>query len=150
LELGCGNGAISALFTAAGYRVTGVDLSPLAVDWARDTQRGEFHCADLCDGLTQFADCRFDLVVEGNCLHCIVGDRRAPVLAGIRRVLRPGGILVVSSMCAEPGTPAPEGRHLPTRGALLLELSGAGFAILDVKLAARPWWDHVRVLAAKT
>lgn len=34
LELGCGAGNLSLLLAAHGYRVTGVDIAPTAIEWA--------------------------------------------------------------------------------------------------------------------
>ncbi len=54
LELGCGNGGVmSELMARRGYRVYGVDISEIAVEWARERfagagLRGEFHRGDVC------------------------------------------------------------------------------------------------------
>ena len=36
LELGCGEGHIARLLAGKGYRVTGVDISPTAIQWAKE------------------------------------------------------------------------------------------------------------------
>jgi SAM-dependent methyltransferase len=89
-------------------------------------------------------DGHFDVVVDGNLLHCIVLDDRARVLAEARRVLRPGGALIVMCMAGDPPPSAqltfdPEtrcgirdgvaGRHFATPEGLLAELTAAGFEI---------------------
>jgi hypothetical protein len=45
-------------------------------------------------------------VVDGHCLHCIIGADRARCLAAVRRVLQPGGRWVVLTMCGEVRDPA--------------------------------------------
>jgi|GEM_PF-3256072 len=49
LELGCGNGVPTArLLIEAGYRVTGVDISPVQIERARQlVPAAEFECADM-------------------------------------------------------------------------------------------------------
>lgn len=109
LEIGCGAGDFAVHLAALGWQVHGVDISPTAVGWAREraASRGvpaTFEVGDVCtlDGL---APGRFDLVLDGHCLHCIVGADRARCLGAVRRVLRPGGSFLVRTMC---GPVAPE------------------------------------------
>ena len=169
LELGCGNGAIAALFAERGYEIAGIDISEVALAWARDDfarrqLRGEFHFADLAEGIKPFADESFDVVVDGNCLHCILGPKRASALASVRRVVAPGGVYLVSSMCGDPRSlEACEGfdpddrflrqhgepyRYLPTCDALVSELTSAGFKILKKRVQENEWWDHLWLLAS--
>ena len=49
--------------------------------------------------LATIANDSFDFVVDGHCLHCIIGADRALTLQAILRVLKPGGTLVVLTMC---------------------------------------------------
>ena len=91
LDAGCGSGR--TLDELADYgQVSGVDLSPLAVDAAR--RRGH---ADVQVGAIEhlpFHDDTFDVVT---CLDVIehTPDDRAS-LAELRRVTRPGGLLLVT------------------------------------------------------
>jgi ubiquinone/menaquinone biosynthesis C-methylase UbiE len=99
LELGCGAGDLSLRLAERGLDATGVDVSPAAVEWARQkaASRGlaaAFRVRDVPD-LRDFADSGFDGVLDGYCLHCVIGPDRAKVLAAARRVLRPGGLLHV-------------------------------------------------------
>jgi SAM-dependent methyltransferase len=171
LELGCGNGAVSALFASAGYQVTGVDYSESAVRWARQSFEernlvGEFHCADIALGLPQLEDRQFSVVLDGNCLHCVLGDARAPALAAIRRVVRDDGTFIVSSMCGEPRSPEARTafdpssrylredgracRYLPPRDVLIEEIRVAGFRPISWRLQENDWWDHLWMIAEPT
>lgn len=106
LELGCGAGNVSLHLASEGFEVQGVDIAPSAIAWARDRAVAarlvaEFHVGDVLD-LAPFADAEFDVVVDGHCLHCIIGDDRARFFASARRVLKPGGWLTIHTMCGDP------------------------------------------------
>ncbi len=96
LDAGCGTGPLSAWLAAQGARVTGLDASPRMIARARD--RGltgaTFAVADLGAPL-DLADASFDVAVASLVLHYL-RDWVAP-LRELRRVLRPGGILVCST-----------------------------------------------------
>lgn len=48
----------------------------------------------------------YDVVLDGHCLHCIIGDDRARMLANVHRALVPSASLFVSTMCGEITIPA--------------------------------------------
>lgn len=63
-----------------------------------------------------YGDGRFDAVIDGNCLHCLIGADRARALVEVRRILRPSGVFVVSTMCGEPRSEEARARfHVRTR-----------------------------------
>jgi SAM-dependent methyltransferase len=104
LELGCGEGRAALRWARHGYRVLGVDLAPSAVAWAGDLASAEelparFLRADV--RALPVRDGMLDAVVDGRCLHCIIGDDRSKVLSEAFRVLRSGGLLVVATMCGD-------------------------------------------------
>ncbi|CAA9258066.1 MAG: hypothetical protein AVDCRST_MAG41-2273, partial [uncultured Corynebacteriales bacterium] len=91
----CGSGPLSAALRAKGAIVTGFDSSPAMVELAR-RRLGEdaaLQVADLGRALP-FADDAFDDIVASLVLHYL-RDWTAP-LAELRRVLRPGGRLILS------------------------------------------------------
>lgn len=95
LDVGCGSGPLTAALRAKGATVTGVDSSAAMVELARERLGPEaaLQVADLGEPLP-FADNAFDEVVASLVLHYLQ-DWTAP-LAELRRVLQPGGRLIVS------------------------------------------------------
>lgn len=109
LELGCGAGDVALLFAERGYQVYGIDIAPTAIEWAREKSlkanlKAEFDIGDVTK-LGKWEDGYFDIVIDGHCFHCIIGDDRAEMLKEAYRVLRPGGLFYVSSMCGDPKEP---------------------------------------------
>jgi SAM-dependent methyltransferase len=103
LELGCGAGNITVWLARFGYNVTGIDISPTAIDWARCRAVDEgvdaaFFVGDVLD-LSGIEDNNFDLVFDGHCFHCIIGDDRLRFLSEAYRVVKPGGYFFADSMC---------------------------------------------------
>lgn len=108
LELGCGAGNVSLHFARKGAfgRIVGVDISPCAIEWAREKAHAEglsaeFFVADVTKELTLSID-PVDLVLDGHCLHCIIGEDRRMFLHNARKNLRPGGLFYVDTMCGDP------------------------------------------------
>lgn len=97
LDAACGEGYGSALLAAAGATVTGIDQSTQAIEHARQRYDGRkglaFEIAD-CTALP-FADASFDCVVSFETLEHV--DAQDEMLAGFRRVLKPGGFALISS-----------------------------------------------------
>jgi SAM-dependent methyltransferase len=95
LDAGCGSGALSAALRDRGAVVTGIDASAgmLALARRRLGDDADLHVVDLSDRLP-FADGAFDDVVASLVLHYL--EDWGPMLAELRRVLRPGGRLIAS------------------------------------------------------
>jgi SAM-dependent methyltransferase len=91
LECGSGTGHHALLLAEQGARITGIDISPTAVEMAtsRARTRGSsavFFVRDV--ERTEFADNSFDLVCGAGILHHVDLSK---TLAELVRVLRPGG-----------------------------------------------------------
>lgn len=95
LDAGCGSGPLSAALSDGGAVVTGLDSSAAMIDLARQRlgDDADLHVADLGAPLP-FADAEFDDVVASLVLHYLE-DWSGP-LSELRRVLKPGGRLLVS------------------------------------------------------
>lgn len=102
IELGCGTGPILRWLNDRGFTGLGIDISETAVAMARDQSEGRrlrFRSADVCDPTLEGTE-SFDLVIDGHCLHCITTplDRQA-LLRNAHRLLKPGGLFIVLTMC---------------------------------------------------
>lgn len=98
LDLGCGAGVLSEKLLENGYHVTAADASPDMVKLSSERlQRfpvtSRRHCQANCLDLP-FADGEFDLVVCLGMFGYFAEVTRA--LREIRRVLKPGGTLIIS------------------------------------------------------
>jgi len=93
LDAGCGSGPLAAALRDRGAVVTGFDASPGMVGLAGRRLGRDVLVADLGAPLP-FTDGAFDDVVGSLVLHYL-RDWTAP-LAELRRVLRPGGRLLLS------------------------------------------------------
>jgi ubiquinone/menaquinone biosynthesis C-methylase UbiE len=86
-----------------GYQVSGVDISECAVAWAQEVAKGKgvdarFMALNVAE-LSPFRDGEFDIVLDGSCTHCVIGADRPRMFREIARVLRPGGIFSVNTIC---------------------------------------------------
>lgn len=95
LDAGCGSAPLTAQLRARGALVSGFDASAAMVDLARQRlgHDADVRVADLAAPLP-YADGEFDDVVASLVLHYLE-DWTGP-LAELRRVLKPGGRLLVS------------------------------------------------------
>jgi ubiquinone/menaquinone biosynthesis C-methylase UbiE len=95
LDAGCGSGPLAAALIAKGATLTGFDASPAMVELARQRlgEGADLQVADLSQPLP-FADDSFDDVVSSLVIHYLE-DWSAP-LGELRRVLKPGGRLILS------------------------------------------------------
>ena len=101
LDLGCGTGLCAPRIEPLAERMTGVDLSRQMLDKA--AALGLYDClleADIAQHLEETA-ASHDLVIAAD-VFIYVGDL-APIFAGVRRVLDPGGVFCFSVELAAPG-----------------------------------------------
>jgi len=103
LDAGCGSGWYAERMVERGARVDAIDASPSMIAHARDrlernagatSHRFSLQVADLAAGIP-FEDDRFAGALSALVLHYLEDWR--PALREIRRVLRPGGWLLLST-----------------------------------------------------
>ncbi len=103
LELGGGTAPFLRWICKRGFSGLGVDVSKTAVAMATEQSKGlniRFRRGDVCSFIPVKNE-KFDLAVDGHCLHCIIlpEDRKA-FLENTFRLLKKGGLFIVMSMCA--------------------------------------------------
>ena len=95
LDLGCGSGDPADIEIARSHRVTGVDISNVQLELARqNVPEGRFIHGDL--GSLDFPDGSFDAVVSFYTLEHIPRELHGEILKRIHDSLRPGGLLLFS------------------------------------------------------
>jgi SAM-dependent methyltransferase len=95
LDLGCGTGEFTAALGEAGARVIGADVAEAALVRARERHPGLHFVRVPFDGRLPFEGCSFELVWAGEVIEHIADT--GPWLSEVRRVLAPGGRLLVTT-----------------------------------------------------
>lgn len=131
LDAGCGTGGFIRHLESAGHgwELTGLDLSPVACELAR--QRTQVKIREGSLTTMPFWDDSYDAIVTGDVLYHIEDVPR--VLGEFARCLKPGGIVVLN----EPAyrwlwsyhDTAVESKHRFTRPELRQRLQAAGFEV---------------------
>jgi SAM-dependent methyltransferase len=137
LDLGCGDGALTAELQAA--QLTAADVSGVALERARRRLGPKARLVELePDAPMPFGDGEFDLVL---CAETIEHVRDVQLLLSeLRRVLRPGGTLALTTPASRAlmRPPHPLSPHLRflTRGSLRELLGELGFEVRSVERRA--------------
>ncbi len=97
LDLGCGGGRTSGFLRDMGGEVVGMDISHRLIAAAQSRFQGiDFHVGDAAS--LPYPDNRFDYVLFSfngmGCLYPIAARKKC--IGEIKRVLRPGGVFIVS------------------------------------------------------
>jgi 2-polyprenyl-3-methyl-5-hydroxy-6-metoxy-1,4-benzoquinol methylase len=95
LDVGCGEGQLTAAIAAAGHRVLGVDVAEEPLRRARLRHRELALQRVEPDGGWPLADASFDVVWSGETIEHVAYTGRW--LSELRRVLRSGGSLILST-----------------------------------------------------
>jgi len=96
-DVGCGPGAVTRVLADAGAQVTGVDLSPVMVEWARAAHPElAFEAGDLRRLMRPRLAPAWGAIVAWYAVIHLAPSELGPTLAGMARVLRPGGWLALA------------------------------------------------------
>lgn len=133
LDCACGIGTQALGLAARGHRVTGSDLSPVAAARAQREARARglrftAYAADM--RALPFADRSFDVVVcaDNSLPHLLTSVDVRAALDEMRRVLRPGGLLLLSTRPYDqlrrerPGSTPPQVRERPEGRTITFQL----------------------------
>ena len=142
LDAGCGAGAFGVRLSQLGFDYVGVDESSVGIDLGKKSQDSMPHFALQVLDLAKIP-CPsdwlgfFDMVTSVNVLHCLVEAKdRAHYLDFMSQALRPGGIMIMSTMCGPTAAgfrPSHRPRAYRTPEEIASELAQAGFK------CARSW-----------
>jgi 2-polyprenyl-3-methyl-5-hydroxy-6-metoxy-1,4-benzoquinol methylase len=131
LDVGCGEGQLTAELSLAGFAAVGVDVAEEPLRRARRLHPGLDVRAVPLDGKWPLPDASFDVVWSGETIEHVADT--AGWLSQVRRVLRSGGSLLLS-------TPAHE------------RLTMLGLALFGKRFDAHfdPRADHLRFYSRRT
>ncbi len=130
LDAGCGTGGFLRFARGLGSveRLAGVDVSAEAIELARGSlPDAELHVGPLT--AVPFADGSFDLVTLNDVLQHIDEADVEASLRELRRVLKPGGALLVRTNGGLRASRPRSDWRLYTRDSLVAELERAGFRV---------------------
>lgn len=99
LDVGCGLGYQTDLLSRHGAICTGIEIDDLCLRYCRNTMRGTYKKVDLTKFPYPFKNNTFDKVLCSEVLEHIQAN--GEVLDEIHRIVRPGGILLVTTPCNE-------------------------------------------------
>jgi SAM-dependent methyltransferase len=105
LDLGCGTGDLACTLARRGYHVTGIDISPTAVDRARQKATGLTARFDVQDATKlDLPNAPFDTIFDSGLLHHL--HRTGGLddyLAQLPGLAEPGTLVYVLAISAEAG-----------------------------------------------
>lgn len=129
LDIGCGTGDLG-MYGPATSEVCGVEINPALVEQAKRFESVEVWDLDSPDSLP-FADVFFDAVVAKDVLEHLA--RPWQVLREVRRVLKPGGIVLASVICHRSRRVWGDYTHVRgfTMRSVRQMFGDAGFEVLD-------------------
>jgi SAM-dependent methyltransferase len=139
LDFGCGDARFTADLRSVGvYRSVGVDISERALRFARClVPEGEFVCLD--DDPIPYSDGTFHAVTALDVIEHIADGELDKWMQEIRRVLKPGGSLVISVPSTRKALVSTHFRHYsPDSLCVYLDRYFATQAVKAYFL--RPWW----------
>jgi 2-polyprenyl-3-methyl-5-hydroxy-6-metoxy-1,4-benzoquinol methylase len=164
LDVGCGEGWFTAALAGTGREAVGIDVAQEPLRRAREREAGIDLRLVGAEGPWPLQDTSFDAVWAGEVIEHVADT--AGWLSEVRRVLRSGGTLVLSTPAHGPLTRLalglserafaahfdPRSDHLRfyTRRSVAALLEDFGFERIEVRgLGGRPWVRRVLLVAAR-
>lgn len=100
-EFGCGTGTTALKLAPNAARIVATDISPEMIAIAREKAAAQ-GCANVkfdtgTPDAAPYPDASFDVALGFNILHLV--QARAAALAGVRRLLKPGGVFISKTPC---------------------------------------------------
>jgi len=136
LDVGCGTGENALYIASLGHKVSGIDISPLAIRRAevKARERGldvQFEVWDALemDRLRR----RFDAVVDSGLFHIFTDEERPRFVKGLRAVLFPGG--TYQMLCFSESEPKSWGGPRRVSRAEIRQTFGPGWRINHIREA---------------
>lgn len=160
LDSGCGTGEHALMLAERGHEVVGIDISPRAIELAREkaTQRGldaDFRVGDVLE--LDRLERRFATVIDSAVFHVFGDVDRARYIKTLASVLDPGGILFL--LVFSEHTPGADGPRRVTQAELRMAFANGWDvrqiepALIDVREdygldPARAWLARIARTAA--
>ncbi|MCS7184041.1 MAG: methyltransferase domain-containing protein [Patescibacteria group bacterium] len=98
LDAGVGTGNLAIMIKEKGARVVGLDFSEEALDIYKQKDKEAIIILHNLEEKLPFDDNYFDKIVSNNTLYNIPREKRLEVFKELYRVLKPGGLIVVSNI----------------------------------------------------
>jgi SAM-dependent methyltransferase len=108
IDLGCGTGNYSIYLASLGFEVTGIDISPTAIEIAQENAKKKgikchFYIANVLDNFNEIKD-TFDFAYDWELLHHIFPEQRTIYVKNVYKILNPGAkFLSVCFSFKDPG-----------------------------------------------
>jgi ubiquinone/menaquinone biosynthesis C-methylase UbiE len=102
LDIGCGTGSLTLRAAQKGAKVKGIDINSKMLEIAKKrTVEAKFEqCVELCEmGVAELGDEEagsYDAVMSGLCFSELSEDELIYTLKEVKRMLKPGGILLIA------------------------------------------------------
>lgn len=140
--VGCGLGADAAYVAGLGFATTGFDVSPTAVQQARERHAGSGLDFEVADLLALPDACReaFDLVVEVFTVQALPDPPRRDAIAAVSGLVAPGGTLLAVEFRSEGSQPDVQGPPFPLDRDAMLALAGGRLEVLALEELEGPLW----------
>ena len=95
IDLGCGTGHYAIWLASRGFDVTGIDISPTAINLAKENaaKKGikcKFQVGDMLGELNELTE-TFEFAYDWEVMHHIFPETRQQYVTNVHRLLKPGG-----------------------------------------------------------